>query len=109
VSQGNCTYRRKFSNVDDNFLLLAATEIWTRKDLDVVCQKWLPNKTSNEIKHRFKNLTCRRAATNELRKWKAKHNMPLRQGWMTKEGVNTSSNQDPVDDAEAKLGSNPKG
>jgi len=38
---------------------------------------WLPSKTENEIKHRYKNLTCGKAHENLIKKWKKRSLKPL--------------------------------
>ena len=79
--------RRKFSYVDDNFLFLALKQIGPSKDYEEIKENWLPKKNLNEIKHRIKNLTCRRAPDNFIKRWKAQHSLPLREGWMTEDGA----------------------
>jgi hypothetical protein len=59
--------RSKFSAVDDNFLLLGLKHIGVQKDFEAIRDNWLPKKNINEIKHRIKNLTCRRAPTNVIK------------------------------------------
>lgn len=34
-------------------------------------------KTPNEIKHRYKNLTCAKAHDNIIKRWKNTHNLPI--------------------------------
>jgi len=79
--------RRKFSEIDDNFLLMAILNLGSAKDFESINMYWLTHKTQSEIKHRLKNLTCQRAPDNIIKRWKLQFNMPLRQGWMTKEGA----------------------
>lgn len=79
--------RRKFTMVDDNFLLMAITTLGTPKDFESIQMNWLVHKTQSEIKHRLKNLTCLRAPDNIIKRWKMQYNMSLRQGWMTKVGA----------------------
>jgi hypothetical protein len=79
--------RRKFSVVDDSCLLMAITSLGSPKDFESINMHWLMHKTQSEIKHRLKNLTCQRAPDNIIKRWKMQYNMPLRQGWMTKEGA----------------------
>ena len=52
--------RRKFTYVDDNFLLLGLRQ-YGYKEIELIRQNWLPNKTANEIRHRYKNMTCAKA------------------------------------------------
>eukprot|EP00347_Sterkiella_histriomuscorum_P003024 403365884 len=68
--------RRKFSYVDDNFLLLGLRQ-YGYKEVEQIRDNWLPNKTTNEIKHRYKNLTCAKAPDNIIKRWKVTHNIPL--------------------------------
>ncbi|CDW76055.1 UNKNOWN [Stylonychia lemnae] len=68
--------RRKFSYVDDNFLLLGLRQ-YGYKEVELIRNNWLPNKSSNEIKHRYKNLTCAKAPDNIIKRWKLTHNIPL--------------------------------
>ena len=74
--------RRKFSYIDDTFLFHAMREQGGIRYLDVIRDNWLPKKSTNEIKHRIKNLTCMRAPDNAIRRWKNIHSQPLRQGWV---------------------------
>lgn len=53
----NHNNRRKFSPMDDNCLILGLQE-FGYKNIEAIRHHWLPYKTSNEIKHRYKNLTC---------------------------------------------------
>ena len=68
--------RRKFSHVDDNFLLLGLKQ-YGYKEIELIRQNWLPNKTSNEIRHRYKNMTCAKASDNLIKSWKNSHNTKL--------------------------------
>jgi hypothetical protein len=43
----------------------------------LIRQNWLPNKSSAEIKHRYKNLTCAKAPDNIIKRWKLTNIMPL--------------------------------
>ena len=70
--------RRKFTYTDDTFLFLAMRAQGGIKYLDSIRDNWLPKKSTNEIKHRIKNLTCMRAPDNAIRRWKTVHNAPLR-------------------------------
>ena len=54
VSNNN---RRKFSRMDDNMMILGLQE-FGQKNMEQIRVHWLPRKTVNEIKHRYKNLTC---------------------------------------------------
>ena len=73
---GQNNNRRKFTHVDDNFLLLGLRQ-YGYKEIELIKQNWLPNKTSNEIKHRYKNMTCAKAPDNIIKRWKNTHNVPL--------------------------------
>lgn len=50
----------------------------SQKDFEAIRNNWLPKKNVNEIKHRIKNLTCRRAPNNVIKQWKFEHQIPLR-------------------------------
>ena len=55
----NMNNRRKFSVFDDQCVLLGLNEFgFGCKNVEVIQQNWLPNKTVKEIGHRIKNLTC---------------------------------------------------
>jgi hypothetical protein len=41
-----------------------------KKNIDTIQQLWLESKTTPEIKHRIKNLTCNKACDNVIKKWK---------------------------------------
>mmetsp|Transcript_4480 Transcript_4480/g.4205 ORF Transcript_4480/g.4205 Transcript_4480/m.4205 type:complete len:160 (-) Transcript_4480:28-507(-) len=43
----------------------------------MIRQNWLPNKSPNEIRHRYKNMTCAKAQDNLIKKWKNTHNIPF--------------------------------
>ena len=62
--------------VDDNFLLLGLRQ-YGYKEVDLIMSNWLPNKSPNEIKHRYKNLTCAKAQDNMIKRWKLTHSKPL--------------------------------
>ncbi|TNV87395.1 hypothetical protein FGO68_gene4584 [Halteria grandinella] len=68
--------RRKFTLVDDNFLLLGLRQ-HGYKQVASIRYDWLPRKTECEIKHRYKNLTCAKAADNLIKRWKNTHSTPL--------------------------------
>ena len=68
--------RRKFTSYDDNFLILGLQE-FGYKNIELISQHWLPRKTPNEIKHRYKNLTCQRVPDNVIKRWKTKQGKPL--------------------------------
>lgn len=68
--------RRKFNLLDDNLLLLGVRQ-YGYKETEMIRVQWLPTKTNNEIKHRYKNLTCAKADTNIIKVWKNTHNIPL--------------------------------
>ena len=55
--------RRKFTYLDDNLLLVGLRE-YGYKEMDLIKKQYLPSKTTNEIKHRYKNLTCAKADMN---------------------------------------------
>ena len=68
--------RRKFTSTDDNFLILGLQEFGYR-NIELIARHWLPRKTANEIKHRYKNLTCQRVPDNVIKRWKKKQGKPL--------------------------------
>lgn len=70
--------RRRFNYIDDNFLLLALKAFGSSKEFEAIRDNWLPMKNCNEIKHRIKNLTCRRSPDNMIKRWKFEHLLPLR-------------------------------
>jgi hypothetical protein len=70
--------RSKFGSIDDNFLLMGLKSVGSQKDFEAIRDNWLPKKNVNEIKHRIKNLTCRRAPNNVIKQWKFEHQIPLR-------------------------------
>ena len=73
VSNNN---RRKFSRMDDNMMILGLQE-FGQKNMEAIRIHWLPRKTVNEIKHRYKNLTCQRVHDNMVKQWKYKQSQPL--------------------------------
>ena len=73
VSNNN---RRKFSRMDDNMMILGLQE-FGQKNMEQIRIHWLPRKTVNEIKHRYKNLTCQRVHDNMIKLWKQKQSQPL--------------------------------
>ena len=62
--------------MDDNFLLMGLRQ-FGYKEVEAIRNAWLPNKHHNEIKHRYKNLTCAKASDNIIKRWKYTHNIPL--------------------------------
>jgi hypothetical protein len=70
--------RRKFSHIDDNFLLIGLKQ-FGYKEIDQIRENWLPHKSSNEIRHRYKNMTCAKAANNLIKMWKNGHNAPMQE------------------------------
>lgn len=69
-------HRRKFTMMDDNLLLLGLRQ-YGYKDVDSIKKNWLPSKTQNEIKHRYKNLTATKSPNNFIKKWKNNFYKPL--------------------------------
>ncbi len=47
------------------------------RNMDDIKKMWLPEKSTSEIKHRFKNLTCARVPNNQIKQWKLTHALPL--------------------------------
>ena len=68
--------RRKFTLLDDNLLLLGIRQ-YGYKETELIRVQWLPSKTNNEIKHRYKNLTCAKADNNIIKIWRNTHNLQL--------------------------------
>lgn len=64
------------------------------KNLESIRDSWLPRKSINELKHRIKNLTCRRAPDNLIKRLKQEYNLPLRQGWLTRDIAYGAKNED---------------
>ena len=62
--------------MDDNLLLLGLRQ-YGYKEIELIRSNWLPYKSSNEIKHRYKNMTCAKAPNNLIKSWKENHNKPL--------------------------------
>lgn len=62
--------------MDDNLLVLGLQEFGYR-EVEQIRAHWLPKKHTNEIKHRYKNLTCSRVPNNIIKKWKSRHSQPL--------------------------------
>jgi hypothetical protein len=82
----NCANnRRKFSFIEDNFLFMGLRQQGCWKNLESIRDSWLPRKSINELKHRIKNLTCRRAPDNLIKRLKREYNLPLRQGWLSRD------------------------
>lgn len=48
-----------------------------KKNIDIIQQLWLQKKTTKEIRHRIKNLTCKNANENVIKKWKYFSESPL--------------------------------
>ena len=61
--------RRKFDNIHDHLLMIGLLT-HGKKNIETVQQLWLESKTSQEIRHRIKNLTCFKAPDNIIKKWK---------------------------------------
>ena len=68
--------RKKFNYVDDSLLLLGIY-FHGKKNYDVIKQLWLPNRSTEEIKHRIKNLVCQNAPLNIIKKFKTMNENPL--------------------------------
>lgn len=73
---GGNNNRRKFTLLDDNLLLLGL-RTYGYKEMDIIKLLWLPNKSTSELKHRYKNLTCAKALDNIIKRWKNQHALPL--------------------------------
>ena len=68
--------RKKFNYVDDSLLLLGIY-FHGKKNYDVIKQLWLPGRSTEEIKHRIKNLVCQNAPLNIIKKFKTMNENPL--------------------------------
>lgn len=68
--------RKKFNYVDDSLLLLGIY-FHGKKNYDIIKQLWLPNRSTEEIKHRIKNLVCQNAPLNIIKKFKTMNENPL--------------------------------
>ena len=68
--------RKKFNYVDDSLLLLGIY-FHGKKNYDVIKQLWLPGRSTEEIKHRIKNLVCQNAPINIIKKYKTMNENPL--------------------------------
>ena len=68
--------RKKFNYVDDSLLLLGIY-FHGKKNYEVIKQLWLPNRSTEEIKHRIKNLVCQNAPLNIIKKFKTMNENPL--------------------------------
>jgi hypothetical protein len=87
---------------------MALKKLASYKEFEAIRDNWLPMKNCNEIKHRIKNLTCRRAQNNIIKRWKFEHCLPLRQGWISSDGVygsKTVKHTDGGSDADQKSNS----
>ena len=61
--------RKKFNYVDDSLLLLGIY-FHGKKNYETIKQLWLPARSTEEIKHRIKNLVCQNAPLNIIKKFK---------------------------------------
>ena len=67
---------KKFTPLDDNLILIGLHEFGACNEQ--VQANWLPHRTLNEIKNRFKNVALsKRHDKNGLRRWKKQHGKPL--------------------------------
>ena len=60
--------RGKFTNLDDNLLLLGLKKFGI--NFELIQTYFLKLKKVEEIKHRYKNLVCQRAPANLIKRWK---------------------------------------
>ena len=70
--------RKKFNFVDDSLLLLGIY-FHGKKNYEIIKQLWLPQRSSEEIRHRIKNLVCQNAPLNIIKKYKTMNENPLNQ------------------------------
>lgn len=75
VSQNSST-RTKFSPLEDTLLLLGLDKFGS-KNLEEIREIFLSNKTSREIKNRYKNMIRRKAPDNIIKNWRALQYAPL--------------------------------
>ena len=75
-SQKKKKMRKKFNYVDDSLLLLGIY-FHGKKNYDNIKQLWLPGRSTEEIKHRIKNLVCQNAPHNIIKKYKSMNENPL--------------------------------
>lgn len=61
--------RKKFDSIHDHLLMLGLMH-HGKKNLELVQQLWVNSRSLQEIKHRIKNLTCKRAPENIIKHWK---------------------------------------
>lgn len=48
-----------------------------KKNIELIQQLWVNSRSNQEIRHRIKNLTCKRAPENVIKKWKNLSEAPL--------------------------------
>ena len=75
---GKKKMRKKFNYVDDSLLLLGIY-FHGKKNYEIIKQLWLPQRSTEEIKHRIKNLVCQNAPLNIIKKYKTMNEKPLNQ------------------------------
>jgi hypothetical protein len=68
--------RKKFDNINDNLLMIGLMH-HGKKNLELVQQLWVNSRNVQEIRHRIKNLTCKRAPDNIIKNWKNLTESPL--------------------------------
>jgi hypothetical protein len=61
--------RKKFDLIHDNLLMIGLMH-HGKKNLELVQQLWVNSRSIQEIRHRIKNLTCKRAPDNVIKNWK---------------------------------------
>jgi hypothetical protein len=68
--------RRKFDYIYDYLLTIGLTH-HGKRNIDIIQRLWLYTKSVTEIKHRIKNLTCHKAPSNIIKKYKYYCESPL--------------------------------
>jgi hypothetical protein len=68
--------RKKFDTIYDNLLMIGLL-YHGKKNIELIQQLWVNSRSIQEIRHRIKNLTCKRAPENLIKKWKKFNESPL--------------------------------
>jgi hypothetical protein len=68
--------RKKFDTIYDNLLMIGLL-YHGKKNIELIQQLWVNSRSIQEIRHRIKNLTCKRAPENLIKKWKKYNESPL--------------------------------
>lgn len=68
--------RKKFDSIHDQMLMLGLMH-HGKKNIEIIQHLWVKSRSLQEIRHRIKNLTCKRAPENIIKKWKTLLESPL--------------------------------